>query len=153
MDEDEPVVLTKKPSLYKKRYDEDYEDDETVETSVEVVTEESDDETAEAQLAVDVYETNTEIVVKTMTAGVKKEELSIHLSREQVIIRGRRENEARAYQNNYHIQELYWGAFSRTIDLPEEVDIDEATATEHHGLITIKMPKFNKKRQATLKIQ
>ncbi len=153
MEDDEQVIAapTRKASLYSK-YDEDYEDDETVEASIEIASEESD-EPVEAQLAVDVYETNNEIVVKTMTAGVKKEDLQISVSREQLTIRGKRDNEPRAYQHTYHSQELFWGTFSRTVDLPDEVDIEQASATEHHGLVTIKLPKFDKKKQATLKIQ
>jgi HSP20 family protein len=152
-DDDEPVVMTpvKKPSLYANRYEQEYEDDATVATSVQIVAEQESEDEGEAQLAVDVYETNTDIIVKTMTAGVKKEDLQIHVSRETVTIKGRRDNE-RGYQHNYAVQELYWGPFSRTIDLPEEIDIEQASATEHHGLITIKLPKFDKKRQATLKV-
>ncbi len=153
MEDDEPVVMTtpRRTSLYAK-YDDNYEDDETVEASVEITSDE-EDIVEDAQLAVDVYETNTEIIVKTMTAGVKKEELHIRITRESLTIRGKRTNESRAYQHTYHAQELYWGAFSRTIELPDEIDIDQATATEHHGLITIKLPKFDKKKQATLKVQ
>jgi HSP20 family protein len=88
-----------------------------------------------------------------MTAGVKKEDLQISVSREELTIRGKRNQESHAYQHHYHHQELYWGSFSRTITLPDEVDIEQATATEHHGLVTIKLPKFDKKRQATLRVQ
>ncbi len=153
MEDDEPVVMTtpnRKASLYAK-YDDNYEDDETVETSIEVESLE-EESTEDAQLAIDVYETNNEIVVKTMTAGVKKEDLHISITRESLTIRGKRDNEPRAYQHTYHAKELYWGPFSRTIELPDEVDIDLATASEHHGLITIKLPKFNKQKQATLKV-
>jgi len=156
MEDDEPVTMTapiKRASLYAK-YDDNYEDDTTVETSIQVVSNEPDEEsTEEAQLAVDVYETNTEIVVKTMTAGVKKEDLHISVARESLTIRGKRDNEPRTYQHTYHTQELYWGGFSRTIELPDEIDIELASATEHHGLITIKLPKFDKKKHATLKVQ
>jgi HSP20 family molecular chaperone IbpA len=153
MEDDEPVTMTpvKRTSLYAK-YDDNYEDDDTVETSIEVASVE-EDSPEDAQLAVDVYETNHEIVVKTMTAGVKKEDLHISITRESLTIRGKRDNEPRAYQHTYHAQELYWGTFSRTVELPDEIDIDQATATEHHGLVTIKLPKFDKKKQATLKVQ
>lgn len=154
MEDDEPVVMTppKKASLYSRYAEPDYESDETVEASIEVETA-SDEEPTEAQLAVDIYETNDAIIVKTMTAGVKKEDLQISVSRESLTIRGKRDNEPRAYQHHYHNQELYWGAFSRTVDLPDEVDIEQATANEHHGLVTIKLPKFDKKRHTTLKVQ
>ncbi len=125
-------------------------EEEIVEEEPEVLVEE---EPEEAQLALDIYETNDALIIKTMTAGVKKDDLTITLSREHLTIKGRRDNDTRHTTHHYHQQELYWGPFSRTVDLPEEVDIDGAVATEHHGLVTIKLPKFNKKRQTTLKIQ
>ncbi len=154
MEEDEPTVYTaplaRRPASYA-RYDEPIDQEEEV---IEVQAEEDlQEEPVEAQLAVDLYETNDALIVKTMTAGVKKEDLQISLSRETLTIRGRRDNEARAYQNEYHNQELYWGPFSRVVELPEEIDIEQATATEHHGLVTIRLPKFDKRRQTTLKVQ
>ncbi|HQV64826.1 MAG TPA: Hsp20/alpha crystallin family protein, partial [Candidatus Paceibacterota bacterium] len=101
---------------------------------------------SEAELAIDVFYNDREIVIQTMTAGIKKEHLEIILAREEITIRGRRDNPNTSYTNEFVVQELYWGPFGRTIQLPDEVAIDEATATEHHGLLTIKLPKFNKGR-------
>lgn len=112
-----------------------------------------DQEEIEAELAVDVFYNDREIVIQTMTAGIKKEHLEIILAREEITIRGRRDNPNNSYSNDFVIQELYWGPFGRTIQLPDEVAIDEATATEHHGLLTIKLPKFNKTRTVKLKAQ
>lgn len=158
MEEDEPVVMTppKRNSFYATRYEESYEDDDTVSANIEIVQQsdpEIEEEPLDAQLAIDMHETNNDIIIKTMTAGVKKEDLHISISRDLVTIRGKRENDPRAYQHHYHDQELYWGPFSREIPLPDEVAIDDATATEYHGLVTIKLPKFDKKRKATLRIQ
>ena len=111
----------------------------------------SEDEESEAELAVDVFYNDREIVIQTMTAGIKKEHLEIILAHEEITIRGRRDNPNTSYTNEFTIQELYWGPFGRTIQLPDEVAIDEATATEHHGLLTIKLPKFNKSRTVKLK--
>jgi HSP20 family molecular chaperone IbpA len=111
------------------------------------------DEESEAELAVDVFYNDREIIIQTMTAGIKKEHLEIILAREEITIRGRRDNPNDSYQNEFVIQELYWGPFARTINLPDEVAIDEASATEHHGLLTIKLPKFNKNRTVKLKAQ
>ncbi len=113
--------------------------------------EEIDD--GEAELAVDVFQNDREIVIQTMTAGIKKEHLEIILSREEITIRGKRDNPNDNYNNEFSIQELYWGPFARTIELPDEVAIDEAVATEHHGLLTIKLPKFNKTRSVRLRAQ
>lgn len=156
MEDDEPVVMTpaRKPSLYRNYPTDTYEESDTsVDESLEIETDIEETEPEEAQLAVDIYETNDAVVVKTMTAGVKKEDLQIIVTRESLTIKGRRENETRGYQHHYHNEELYWGPFTRTVDLPTEVDIEQASATEHHGLVTIKLPKFDKKRQAMLKIQ
>jgi HSP20 family protein len=108
---------------------------------------------AEAELAIDVFYNDREIVIQTMTAGIKKEHLEIILAREEITIRGRRDNPNTSYTNEFVVQELYWGPFGRTIQLPDEVAIDEASATEHHGLLTIKLPKFNKGRTVKLKAQ
>lgn len=157
MEEENEPLPARRTGLYATRYEEEFEaeDDTSAVTRHQsvAVEEPEDEEPVEAQLAVDVYETNDAIVVKTMTAGVKKEDLSISVSRESLTIRGKRDNESRTYQHHYHNQELYWGPFSRTVELPDEIDIEQATATEHHGLVTIKLPKFDKKKQATLKIQ
>lgn len=163
MEEDEPVVMAqpiRKTNLYRSygnNFDgDDYgnSDETIIEESLSIkLEEEVDSEPEEAQLALDIYETSDAVIVKTMTAGVKKEDLQITVTRETLTIRGRRENEARGYSHHYHNEELYWGPFGRTVDLPAEVDIEQASATEHHGLVTIKLPKFDKKRQATLRVQ
>jgi HSP20 family molecular chaperone IbpA len=108
---------------------------------------------SEAELAIDVFYNDREIVIQTMTAGIKKEHLEIILAREEITIRGRRDNPNTSYTNEFVVSELYWGPFGRTIQLPDEVAIDEASATEHHGLLTIKLPKFNKGRTVKLKAQ
>lgn len=158
MEEDEPVVMSqpvRKSNLYRSYAQDTYamDDGAEIEETISVRMEEHDEEPEEAELALDVYETTDAVIVKTMTAGVKKDELQISVTRETLTIKGRRENETRGYSHHYHIQELYWGPFTRTIDLPAEIDIEQASATEHHGLVTIKLPKFDKKRQATLKVQ
>jgi HSP20 family protein len=58
-----------------------------------------------------------------------------------VTIRGKREENQSAQGDDYFIRELYWGTFSRTISLPQEVEVEEAEASEKNGLITIRLPK------------
>lgn len=106
-----------------------------------------------AELSVDVFHDEQNIYIQTMTAGVKKEDLEITLSREEVVIRGTREQADFAYDAEYAISELYWGNFERVISLPDEVDIERAKAHESHGLVTLTLPKFDKKRQTTLQVE
>lgn len=107
----------------------------------------------EGELTVDVYQTADMIIVKSMIAGVRPEDLDISITRDMITIRGKREEERAADGNDYFVRELYWGSFSRTISLPEEIDVDEAEAVEKHGLLILKLPKLDKKRQSKLKVR
>ena len=112
-----------------------------------------EEEEREGELTVDVYQTAENIVIKAMIAGVRPEDLDISITRDMVTIKGRREEEKNIRDEDYFAQELYWGAFSRTITLPSEVDVDESEAVEKHGLLILKLPKLDKKRQSKLKVK
>jgi HSP20 family protein len=112
-----------------------------------------EEEAEEGQLTVDVYETASDIVIKTMVAGVKPEDLDISITREMVTIRGKREEDRTVSSEDFFHRELYWGAFSRTIVLPKEVDIEEAEAIEKYGLLILKLPKLDKHKEARLKVK
>jgi HSP20 family protein len=105
------------------------------------------------ELAVDVYQTPTHIIIKAMIAGVRPEDLDISITRDMVTVKGKRERHTEVQSGEYFFQELYWGAFSRTIVLPQEVEIEEAEATEKHGLLVIRLPKVDKSRQSKLKVK
>lgn len=111
------------------------------------------EEEEDGELTVDVYQTAHDIVVQSMIAGVQPDNLSITITRDLITIKGKREVARGVNEDNYFIKELYWGSFSRTISLPEEVEIDEAEAIEKHGLLTIKLPKINKDKQTVLKVK
>jgi HSP20 family molecular chaperone IbpA len=110
-------------------------------------------EPEEGQLTVDVYQTPTEIIIKSMVAGVKPEDLDIAITRDMVTIKGKRETERFVQEEDYFHQELYWGSFSRTIMLPAEVEVEEAEAMEKHGLLVIRLPKIDKNKQTRLKVK
>ena len=110
-------------------------------------------EPEEGQLTVDVYNTPDDIVIKTLIGGVKPEDLDISITRDMIIIRGSREETREVSDEDYFHRELYWGSFSRTITLPQEIDVDSAEATEKHGLLVLKLPKLDKSRQTKLKIR
>jgi HSP20 family molecular chaperone IbpA len=112
-----------------------------------------EEEAAEGELSVDVYQTPTHIIIKAMIAGVKPEDLDVSITRDMVTIRGKRERHTEGGSGDYFFEELYWGAFSRTIVLPQEVDIEDAEAAEKHGLLIIRLPKMDKGRQAKLKVR
>ncbi len=112
-----------------------------------------EEENEEAELSVDVYQTPTDIVVQTMVAGVKPEDLELSIARDLVTIRGQREENRNIDEENYFAKELYWGKFSRTISLPAEVEPEEVEATEKHGLITVKIKKVDKEKKNSVKVR
>ena len=106
----------------------------------------------EGQLAIDVYETAAEIVIKSTIAGAKGEDIDVGIEDNAVNIRGSRHKEEKIKGENYLYQECYWGAFSRSIILPTEVDSEKAHASLKDGILTIKIPKLKKERERKIKI-
>ena len=112
-----------------------------------------EEEVEEGQLTVDVYQTPDEIIIKSIVAGVVPNDLDVSITRDMVTIRGRREEAHEVSDENYFHKELYWGSFSRTILLPAEVEVEEAQASEKHGLLIIRLPKIDKEKQTKLKVK
>jgi HSP20 family protein len=112
-----------------------------------------EEENDEAELSIDVYQTPTDIVVQTMVAGIKPEDLELSIARDIITIRGKREENRNIDEENYFTKELYWGKFSRTISLPAEVEPEEVEATEKHGLITIKIKKVDKEKKNMVRVK
>ena len=111
------------------------------------------DETSEGELTVDMHQTSDEIIIQAMIAGVRPEELDISINREMVTIKGKRQSDRTVSEENYFYRELYWGSFSRTILLPQEIEPDGAEATEKNGLLTIRLPKIDKGKVQSLKVK
>ena len=132
------------------RLDEEDSESSLVESSKSPVFGEGDEE---AQLSIDVYQTPTEIIIKTMVAGVKPDDLDVSITRDAVTIHGERAEDRTVSEGDYMHQELYWGTFSRTIALPEEIDVDGAEAVEKHGLLILRLPKLDKNRQTKLRVK
>ena len=112
-----------------------------------------EEENEEAELSIDLYQTPTDIVIQTMVAGVKPEDLELSIARDIITIRGKREEQRVIDEDNYFTKELYWGKFSRTVSLPAEVEPEEVEATERHGLLTIKIQKVDKQKKNSVKVK
>ena len=107
----------------------------------------------EGELPVDMYQTNDAIIIRALVAGVSPSDLDIAITRDMVTIRGMREEFQETTDDNYFHRELFWGGFSRTLLLPEEVIIDEADAQEKHGMLEIRLPKLDKNRSTQLRVK
>ncbi len=112
-----------------------------------------DDEDEEAGLAIDMYESDNELVIQSMIAGVTTEHLQITITRDTVTIRGKRIPPQGIPEDRYITRELYWGIFSREITLPYEIDTDGAEPVEKYGLLIIRLPRLDTNRMQELKVR
>jgi HSP20 family protein len=105
------------------------------------------------QLAVDVYETEEKLFIKARTAGVNKEELDVSISDGILTISGTLSSGDDHDATNWHIQECYWGEFSRTLALPVSVKEDEVEAVLKDGVLTIGFSKIKQEQAKRIHIQ
>lgn len=104
------------------------------------------------QLAVDVYETDERLIVKARTAGVNKEDLDVSISDGILTISGTLSSGDDTDATNWHIQECYWGEFSRTVALPVAVKEDEVEAMLKDGVLTIGFSKVKQEQAKKIMI-
>lgn len=107
----------------------------------------------EGQLAVDFFQTDSDLVIQSTIAGVSSEDLDISIEGDKVTIRGRRESPEREEKKNYFYQECYWGPFSREIILPAEIDPGRAEAIFKEGILTIRMPKIEREKRRKISVK
>lgn len=112
----------------------------------------SDDE-GDGQLTVDIFDNGDYIVIQSAVAGVDPENLDVSFHDGMVTVRGKRERMAETKEENYYYKELYWGTFSRSVVLPEEVDVEKTEAILKNGILTVRLPKRNKIRQQKIKVK
>lgn len=101
----------------------------------------NEDEENEGQLAIDVFQTDKKIIIKSTIAGVKPEDLNISLHHDLLTIKGRRSIKEEVREEDYLFRECYWGSFSRSIILPSEVDNKRVEAELESGVLTITLYK------------
>ncbi len=106
----------------------------------------------DGELVVDVFETNQEFVVLAAIAGVQIKDLDISVEKDMMVIKGDRTDPHEDPEKKFFAQECYWGPFSRKIVLPENIDTDAAKAEMNKGMLTIKIPKLDKKGKGQIEV-
>ena len=104
-------------------------------------------------MAIDVYETAEEIIIKSTMAGVKPEDIDIAINNDMLTIRGKREEEENIREENYLYKECYWGSFSRSIILPTEIDNKNIDAELENGVLTVTLKKINKDTKVEINVK
>lgn len=107
----------------------------------------------EGQLPVDVHQTTSDLIIRAFVAGVRPDELNISIRRDMVEIGGSRTEREQVAGPDYFTRELFWGSFSRTILLPQEIDVEASSASAKDGLLTIILPLLNKTKQTKLRVK
>lgn len=117
-----------------------------------IMAEEPTEDDVPGQLAVDVYETDDELVIKARTAGVNKNNLDVSISEGILTISGTLTSGDEVAVKNWHMQECYWGEFSRSLHLPVPVKEDEAKAALKDGILSISFPKLQQEQATKIPI-
>lgn len=112
-----------------------------------------EEESMPGQLAVDVYETHDKLIIKARTAGVNKSDLDVSISDGILTISGTLSSGDDSAAQQWHIQECYWGEFSRTLALPVPVKEDEVEAVLKDGVLTISFTKIKQEQARKIEIQ
>ena len=103
--------------------------------------------------AVDMYQTDNEVVVKAALPGIKADEVQINVTGEVLTLKGETKQENETKEKAYHIREQRWGAFERSLVLPTEVVADKAKADFENGILTITLPKADEVKPKTINIK
>ena len=94
--------------------------------------------------AIDMYQTDNEVVVKASLPGIKADDVQINMTGDVLTIKGETKQTDESKAKNYHIHEQRWGAFERSVQLPIAVVSDEAKAEFENGVLTVTLPRPRK---------
>jgi len=108
---------------------------------------------AETALALDVYETDDSLVVRSSVPGVKPEDVDISISGNTLTISGETKEEEEVKEENYIRRERRFGRFSRSVALPEGLNTDQAEAEFEDGILKLSIPKAPEAKPKTIKVR
>ena len=103
--------------------------------------------------AIDMYQTDDEIVVKASLPGVKADEVQINITGEILTLKGETKQVEEKKEKAWHVREQRWGTFERAIALPTEVVSDKAKAEFENGILTITLPKAEEVKPKVINIK
>ena len=104
--------------------------------------------------SIDLAEKANELVVKCEVPGMDPKDIDISLSDGVLTIRGEKKQEREEKEADYHLVERSYGSFSRSIQLPKEVQSDKISASYKNGILKITLPKSGeaKKKEVRIKV-
>lgn len=103
--------------------------------------------------SVDLYEEKDKVVVRAELPGIKKEDISLTLKEDTLILQAERKQEREEENEQYHVREGSYGTFHRVLTLPADVKAEKATADYKDGVLTIHLPKIEETKARKIKIE
>ncbi len=89
----------------------------------------------------ELSETDDEVRVKVELPGMDEKDIAVELEEDMLVIRGERKEEKETNKRNYHVSEMSYGGYHRSIPLPAKVDREQARARFKRGVLTLTLPK------------
>ncbi len=103
--------------------------------------------------AIDMYQTDDDVVVKAAIPGFKADEVQINVTGDVLTLRGEMKHEEEKKDKAWHIREQRWGSFERAITLPTDVKADKASADFENGILTVTLPKAEEVKPKTIAVK
>jgi len=103
--------------------------------------------------AIDMYQTDDEVVVKAALPGIKSDEVQINVTGELLTLKGEVKHEEDKKEKAWHIHEQRYGSFERSVALPTAVVADKAKAEFENGILTITLPKAEEVKPRTITVK
>ena len=103
--------------------------------------------------AIDMYQTDDEVVIKAALPGFKADEVQINVTGDVFVLRGEMKHEEETKDKAWHIREHRWGSFERSISLPTDVRADKASADFENGILTVTLPKAEEVKPKTITVK
>lgn len=111
------------------------------------------EEQIEGQLALDIYQTATDLVIVAPIAGVKMSDINVTVTEDVLTIKGKRYLEFDIPEQDYFTQECFWGDFSRSIVLPSAVDTTKILASFKDAVLKISIPRTERSKTKVVRIK
>ena len=103
-------------------------------------------------LASEVFDDDDRIVVRLEAPGMQKDDFDLHITKDYLVVSGRKQMEHERTEGRYHIVECAYGSFERAIPLPDEVETDKASASYKNGVLRVELPKSTRRNRKRIKV-
>ena len=103
--------------------------------------------------AIDMYQTDDEVVIKAALPGFKADEVQINVTGDVLTLRGEMKHAEEQKDKAWHIREQRWSSFERSIALPTDVKADKAVADYENGILTVTLPKAEEVKPRTITVK